>query len=72
VPAFAVVDARARQRITDSIALVADLQNLFNADYHTFGVLGEAELLGDEFEGEHRFYSPGAPRGAWVGIEVEF
>lgn len=46
--------------------------NLFNTDYAMFGLLGEAdEVLGDEFD-DARFLSPGAPRAAWVGIEVSF
>jgi outer membrane receptor protein involved in Fe transport len=49
--------------------VVARITNLFNADYETFGLLGEAdEVLGDDFD-DPRFLSPGAPRAAWVGIE---
>jgi outer membrane cobalamin receptor len=49
--------------------LIARVTNVFNADYATFGLLGEAdEVLGDEYD-DPRFLSPGAPRAAWVGIE---
>jgi outer membrane cobalamin receptor len=49
--------------------VVARVTNLFNADYATFGLLGEAdEVLGDDFD-DPRFVSPAAPRAAWVGIE---
>jgi hypothetical protein len=34
-------------------------------------VLGDATLIDDDLE-QARFYSPGAPRGAWVGAEVRF
>ena len=40
--------------------------------YETFGLFGEAdEVLGDEFE-DSRFLSPGAPRAAWIGLELIF
>ena len=72
LPAFAVVNAHARQRITSRVAVVAQLQNVLDADYSTFGALGDAELLGEAFEDDPRFESPGAPRGGWVGVEVRF
>jgi outer membrane receptor protein involved in Fe transport len=72
VPAFAVVDAQARQRLTRRLTAVVRVDNLFGARYETFGVLGDPGLLGDEFEDDARFYSPGAPTGAWVGAEVRF
>jgi outer membrane receptor protein involved in Fe transport len=50
--------------------LVARVTNLFDAEYATFGVLGEADdVLGDDFE-DPQFVGPGAPRAAWVGIEL--
>lgn len=52
--------------------VVARVTNVFDADYATFGLLGEAdEVLGDEFDSP-RFHSPGAPRAAWIGLEVTF
>lgn len=49
--------------------LVARVTNLFNTNYATFGLLGEAdEVLGDEFD-DPRFLSPSAPRAGWVGVE---
>jgi outer membrane receptor protein involved in Fe transport len=52
--------------------IVARLTNVFDTDYATFGLLGEGdEVLGDEFD-DPRFLSPGAPRAAWVGVELSF
>lgn len=52
--------------------VVARVTNVFNTEYATFGLLGEADdVLGDEFE-DPRFLSPGAPRAAWVGVELSF
>ena len=71
MPGFAVADVQARHRLTDRVAVVGELRNLFDARYHTFGVLGDASLIDDDLEHE-RFYSPGPPRGAWLGLEVKF
>lgn len=72
VPGFAVVDAQARQRIGRRAWIVASFRNLFDARYATFGVLGDASLLGAAFEDEPRFHSPGEPRAAWIGLDVRF
>jgi outer membrane receptor protein involved in Fe transport len=72
VPGFAVADAKAQLRLTNRISLTVRVQNAFNAKYSTFGVLGDAGLLGASFEDEPRFYSPGAPRAAWIGMHARF
>jgi outer membrane receptor protein involved in Fe transport len=72
LPGFAVVNLDARHRVTDRLAIVGQVHNLLDAEYSTFGVLGEAELLGEEFERQPRFYSPGPRRGAWIGVDVAF
>jgi outer membrane receptor protein involved in Fe transport len=52
--------------------LFGRVTNLFNAEYETFGLLGEPDdVLGDDYE-DPRFLSPGAPRAAWIGIEFSF
>ncbi len=72
VPAFAVVDAQARWRVARRLTVVGQVVNLFDAGYATFGMLGNAGLLGEAYEDEPRFVSPGAPRAGWVGVEVGF
>jgi iron complex outermembrane receptor protein len=72
LPAFTLVNAHARHRVTSRVTAVVQAQNVFGAAFYTFGVLGDAEsLLGEDFD-DPRFYSPGAPRAAWAGIEVRF
>jgi outer membrane receptor protein involved in Fe transport len=72
LPGFTLVNAHARHRVTSRVTAVVQAQNIFGAEFYTFGVLGDAaSLLGDDFD-DPRFYSPGAPRAAWVGIEVRF
>lgn len=68
---FATADAHARYRVSGRVSVVGQIANLFDARYYTFGVLGDASLIADDLE-KARFYSPGAPRAAWVGIEVTF
>jgi hypothetical protein len=48
------------------------VSNLFDADYGTFGVLGDARpVLGAAYN-DPRFVGPGAPRAAWVGVDVNY
>jgi outer membrane receptor protein involved in Fe transport len=72
VDRFGIVNVRARHRITNALTALFEANNIFDATYHTFGILGEAdEVLGDEYE-DPRFLSPGAPRAAWGGLEIRF
>jgi hypothetical protein len=49
---------------------MARVTNLFNRDYASFGLLGEADdVLGAPYD-DPRFVSPGAPRAAWIGLEL--
>jgi iron complex outermembrane recepter protein len=67
---YAVVDAGAAYAIRERVVLSARLSNLLDAEYETFGLLGEADdVLGDDFENP-RFVSPAAPFGVWLGIEI--
>ena len=68
---FTIVNIRANYRWTDRVEIFGRINNLFDTDYETFGVFGEAdEVLGEEFEEARRFVGPGAPIGAWVGINL--
>lgn len=72
VPGFMTVDAQARWRLGRRLSLVAQLVNAFNASYATFGTLGDAEILGEPYDDDVRFVSPGAPRAGWVSLELRF
>jgi outer membrane receptor protein involved in Fe transport len=70
VDGFATLDLSAGYRLGARFRLAARVTNLFDAGYETFGLLGEAdEVLGDDYD-DPRFLSPGAPRAAWVGVEI--
>ena len=66
----ALVNLMAGVRLQRRVHLVGRVTNLFNREYATFGLLGDADdVLGDDFDSA-RFVSPGAPRAAWIGIEL--
>jgi iron complex outermembrane recepter protein len=67
-----VVNLGAGWRFGDRLRLVGRVSNLLNAEYSSFGLLGEVDdVLGEDFE-DPRFLSPGAPRAGWIGLEVGF
>lgn len=69
---YLAASLRARVPLNRRTTLVAQISNLFNSRYATFGLLGEADdVLGDEYD-DPRFLSPAAPRAAWIGIELNF
>ena len=72
IPGYSIVNLRGRYMLWNNLSIFAKVHNLFDEAYETFGLFGEAdEVLGDEFE-DSRFLSPGAPRAAWVGLELIF
>jgi iron complex outermembrane recepter protein len=69
---FAVLNVRADYALGDNVELFLNIDNLFGAEYESFGLFGEAdEVLGGNFD-DNRFLSPGAPRAAWLGVRVDF
>jgi outer membrane receptor protein involved in Fe transport len=69
---FSVVNIVSRYAISRNVTLTARVTNLFDAEYSTFGLLGEADdVLGDDYD-DPRFLSPAAPRAAWVGLQCRF
>lgn len=72
VDEFAVVNLMAEYQLGKNFELFARVDNVFDTDYETFGLLGDPEeVLGPAFD-DPRFLSPGAPRGAWVGLSMSF
>lgn len=56
-------------QLSETVSITARVDNLFDKEYTTFGLLGEPdEVLGDEYENP-AFYSVGAPRAAWIGVK---
>jgi outer membrane receptor protein involved in Fe transport len=70
VSGYTLVNAWAEYRLTRHWVLFGKVDNVFDNNYETFGLFGDAtEVLGNDFDNP-RFLSPGAPRGAWVGIRL--
>ena len=68
--AFAVVNLRAHYVLFDHLKIFGRIDNLFDNQYENFGLLGEADEVFPQFD-DNRFYSPGAPFGAWIGLRGE-
>ena len=72
VGGYAIANLRGEYTINENVRLFLNINNVFDSDYETFGLFGEAtEVLGDEFD-DGRFVSPGAPRAAWLGLRAMF
>ena len=67
---YAVFNLHAQYRFGDHTVVYARVENLFDRDYETFGILGEPEEVFPTFT-DPRFYGAGPPMGAWVGIKVK-
>ena len=68
VPGYAVVNLDTHYSINNNWKLFGKVNNLFDHDYATFGVLGNNIFTGND----EQFRSPAAPRAAWVGVTYEF
>ena len=68
VPGYAVVNLDTHYSINNHWKLFGKVNNLFDHDYATFGVLGN-NIFNSQDE---QFRSPAAPRAAWVGVSYEF
>jgi iron complex outermembrane receptor protein len=68
---YAVVNLRGEYRVNDTLRLFARVENLFDAEYESFGLLGEPDEVFPEFE-DPRFLGAGPPLGGWVGVRATF
>ncbi|HEY8507122.1 MAG TPA: TonB-dependent receptor, partial [Steroidobacteraceae bacterium] len=68
---YTVVNLRGEFRVTDAVRVFARIENLFDEDYETFGLLGEPDEVFETFE-DPRFLGAGPPFGAWLGVRVSF
>lgn len=70
LPGYVVVNLMARYRVSRLVSVHLRVNNVLDANYSTFGVLGDpAEVLGPTFDNP-RFRGPGAPRSAWLGVDL--
>jgi outer membrane receptor protein involved in Fe transport len=83
---YAVLNLGARYQVHPRAQLFAQVNNLLDRRYHTAAQLGPMGFTDEgtfiarpfpavdgEFPVRHStFFAPGAPRGAWVGLRVQF
>ncbi|MFW1677763.1 TonB-dependent receptor [Pontibacter sp. JAM-7] len=70
---FAVINLRGQYKLSENVELFAKIDNLFDKEYETFGVYGEAEeVLGSDYDDEVRFVGPGKPRTGVIGLRARF
>jgi iron complex outermembrane receptor protein len=68
---FAVVNVRAEYRFSEQLSVFATVQNLFDVQYETFGLIADpTEVAQFEQFTNHRFYGPAPPRGGWIGVRA--
>jgi len=66
-----VFNANAEYKITKNFALFGKLVNIFDNNYNTFGVYGDASSIPGNFgSGNDRFVSPAMPRAGWIGLRL--
>jgi iron complex outermembrane recepter protein len=74
ISGYGVLNLRGHYRLNDHLVFYASVNNLLDTDYETFGLIGEepAEVEVPAFSGftNPRFFGPGAPRAAFVGIKL--
>ena len=72
IPGFVVVGARMAYQIAQPVAVAVLVNNIFDAHYSSFGVLGNAaDVLGPSYDSS-RFLGPGAPRAAWLELDLRY
>jgi len=71
LPGYVVANARLAYRIARPISIFLVVDNVLDAHYATFGVLGDPRAVFPSFT-DPRFESPGAPRAAWLGVDLSY
>jgi outer membrane receptor protein involved in Fe transport len=67
---FVTLNLRGEYRFNDALTAFARIENVFDTDYETFGLLGEPDEVFEDFE-DPRFLGAGAPRGIWAGFRLK-
>jgi outer membrane receptor protein involved in Fe transport len=70
LPGYATLNARGSYQLSRRVLLFVRVDNLLNAKFETFGLLGDATEVIPDAENP-RFASPGAPLSAWAGVDVQ-
>jgi len=69
---YAIVNIRGEYELSKTFSVFAFVNNLFDTDYETFGLLGEPDEVDDFSTFDNpRFLSPGAPIAGFIGIKLK-
>jgi outer membrane receptor protein involved in Fe transport len=68
---YAILNLRGEWRVGDNVTFFARLENVFDEEYETFGILGEPQEVFPDYS-DPRFLGAGPPFGAWVGARVKW
>jgi iron complex outermembrane recepter protein len=71
IDGYIVVNARASYQFSKNISVFANVNNLFDTDYETFGLLGEPDEVLAGFSNP-RFVGVGAPISGFIGMKIDF
>ena len=69
VDGYAIVNIYGNYQVNQHFSLFARINNLFDNDYETFGLLGEPDEVFPAFT-DARFLGPGAPISGFIGIKI--
>jgi iron complex outermembrane receptor protein len=82
LPGYHVVSLRTSYRISKEVELFANVQNLFDEHYSTFGLFSDPTGVGapgvpanadsNDPGVDNRFQSPGMPRAYFAGVKIRF
>jgi outer membrane receptor protein involved in Fe transport len=67
---YALLNLRAEFRVSDAFTVFARVENVFDQDFETFGLLGEPDEVFENFA-DARFLGAGPPLGAWLGFKLQ-
>ena len=71
IPGYVLLNLRADYIFARWISGFVKVDNVFNADYASFGVLGDATSVFPAYT-DPRFQGPGEPRALWAGVNVHY
>jgi iron complex outermembrane recepter protein len=71
IPGYIVANLRADYVFTRWISAFVRVDNVFDAGYASFGVLGDPTAVFPTFT-DPRSQGPGAPRAGWVGLDLRY
>ena len=71
IPGYVLLNLHADCIFARWLSGFVKVDNVFNADYASFGVLGDATSIFPGY-GDPRFQGPGEPRAFWAGLNVHY